>query len=134
MAANPDIATPPARDVTLEIPAVLAAYAAAFSAGELEQFLTHFVAEPRENRNSGQAWFRQNYGRLFAETTSRRLAVEIIMVETLAGGWQVTARFDLQIRFADRRRPLRAERLVLYTLVEGADEILRIESIDYALE
>jgi len=109
---------------------LLDAYQSSFERGELDNFMALFTASPRENRNEGRDWFRDNYHWLFTESEQRRLELDILDIESSDGYWLVTASFTLQVNWPDRR-PVHDRREVRYTVRDINDGRLRIAAIDY---
>lgn len=108
---------------------LLEGYRRSFELGELEAFLGHFTTSPRENRNRGREWFQENYQWLFAASQRRQLSLNVLDIESANGEWMVTAQFELQVDWPDRR-PVHDRRHVRYT-VRDEDNELRIAAIDY---
>ncbi|RFF32400.1 hypothetical protein DZC52_01575, partial [Wenzhouxiangella sediminis] len=131
-AADSQANTPsdPAPPIEARIQHLLDNYSLQFAVGNLDGLLSLLAAEPRENRNRGRAWFRDNYGRLFDESAARRIDIEVLDVNRRAQDWRVAARFDLRVNYPDRE-PATAERRVEYSIVEDAEGRLRIRAIDY---
>jgi hypothetical protein len=134
-AVEPALAAPVDQGIAVEttqdrITDLLEDYRQSFERGELDQFMASFSASPRENRNQGRRWFRENYEWLFAESSQRQLQLDVLNVERINDNWRVTAQFELEVDW-HARRPVKDRRLVQYTVSEAEDGRLLIDAIDY---
>lgn len=108
---------------------LLDSYRYMFERGQLDGLLGHFTDAPRENRHEGRRWIRQNYQRLFENSSQRRINIEVNKLEFTGTDWHVDGRFDLQIDYPNRRS-IRASRAVRYVIREE-NEQFRIARIEY---
>ncbi len=116
-------------EVELRIAELLGSYRDTFERGQLDGLLGHFSDHPRENRNEGRRWFRDNYRALFDNSSRRRLYIDIQSVTHHDKGWQVDGRFVLQIDYP-QRQSVRVDRPVRYLILEEQEQF-RIASIEY---
>ena len=116
-------------ETELRIAQLLGSYQDTFERGQLDGLLGHFSDSPRENRNEGRRWLRQNYQALFENSTRRRLYIEVKEISPHEKGWQVDARFVLQVDYP-QRRSMRVDRPVRYLILEEHEQY-RIASIEY---
>lgn len=104
-----------------DVLALLEGYRASIESGNLERFMEHFGSDPRENRNRGRRWFRENYGRLFRDTAWRRFDLDIENItRTDAGQWEVLAGYEMRIAYPDGRQRTSTGR-TRYTIIREAD-------------
>lgn len=108
---------------------LLDSYRYMFERGQLDGLLGHFTEAPRENRHEGRRWIRQNYQRLFENSSQRRINIEVYELKFTGADWHVDGRFDLQIDYPNRRS-IRASRAVRYVIREE-NEQFRIARIEY---
>lgn len=119
----------PALDERIED--LLRGYARSFDRGNLDGLLTRLSSQPRENEHRGLEWFRETYSSLFADSTDRRLLIEIDRIEPGEQRWAVYGEFELRVTYADRRRPINHRAPIRYAIVEYEDGRLKIDAIDY---
>ena len=116
-------------ETELRIAQLLGSYRDTFERGQLDGLLGHFSDSPRENRNEGRRWLRQNYQALFENSTRRRLYIDIKEISPHEKGWQADGRFVLQVDYP-QRRSMRVDRPVRYMIIEEQEQF-RIASIEY---
>lgn len=117
------------RETELRITELIGSFTESFERGHLDGLLGHFTDHPRENRNEGRRWIRQNYQSLFQHSSHRRLRISIDEILVHDDQWAVVGQFELQVEYPERR-PVRVIRNVRYLISEEREQ-LRISSIEY---
>lgn len=108
---------------------LLESYRGSFQRGDLETFLSHFSSNASENDHVGTAWLHLTYQKLFSETLSRSLSLNVGTISMEGQNARVRAEYRLALVYADQRSAA-ASGHVDYTL-QRADNGWKIARISY---